>query len=96
MSASRKTSSEQFVRVEFYDHDYQDSNEVVEISENPTVLAVLGRVVEETDLFLVLSTCDTIQGEATRLSGAPMTVFRILKSTVLTRTVFKPKRASKK
>lgn len=88
--------SERVLRVVFYDHDYTDSDKEAHLGSEPTVLSVIGRLVDETDLFLVLSTCDRVQGEATRFAGAPMTVFRVLRSAIVSTEELRAKTTRRK
>jgi len=89
------SQSDRFVRIKFYDHDYEDSNVGVDPTAEPTVLCVTGRVVAEDDLRIVISTCDSLAGDNTRFGGAPMTLFRVLRSTVIEVLDLRPVRPKK-
>jgi hypothetical protein len=90
------TTKDRFVRVTFYDHDYEDSNSGVEPTAEPTVLCVTGRVVAEDPLRIVVSTCDNLGGRNTRFGGAPMTLFRVLRSAIIEVLDLRPVRPKKK
>lgn len=88
--------SDRFVRVVFFDHDYQDSSTEAEIDPKPTVLAIAGRVTEDDDRFMVVALCDALEGENTRFGGKPMTVFRVFKPAIISITELRLKTGRKK